>query len=401
MKRLNEIMARLAAISTELMGITDPVASREQVRALNAEMDSLESEKELIEARNRSGGAPIGAPIPKPGEATRSASDPYATEEYRNAFMTFARSGRVTPELSAGIPTEQRLDAMTTVSEITAVVPTTILNEVIKELKSYGSIYSRVRKLNVKGGVQIPILSLKPTATWIGESASSEKKKVTANTSISFGYYGLECKVSQSLLANTVSLSGFESIITDLIVEGMMGALETSIVSGNGTGKCLGITADTRVPAGQIVTLSSAEFTAWDQWKKKVFAKLPRAYKGGATFIMSSGTFEGYIDGMVDANGQPIGRINFGINGAEQYMFGGKEVLDVEDDLIASYDDASVGDVVAIYLNLKNYGLNTNMQLSMFRYFDHDTNEWIDKAILIADGKLIDANGVVIVKKGA
>jgi hypothetical protein len=39
--------------------------------------------------------------------------------------------------------------------------------------------------------------------------------------------------------------------------------------------------------------------------------------------------------------------------------------------------------------------------MMMFRYFDHDTNEWIDKAILINDGKLLDPHGVVIVKKGA
>ena len=62
---------------------------------------------------------------------------------------------------------------------------------------------------------------------------------------------------------------------------------------------------------------------------------------------------------------------------------------------------AKAGDVVAVYANLNNYGWNSNMTMTLFRYFDHDTNEWVDKAILIADGKLIDPNGVVIVKKGA
>jgi HK97 family phage major capsid protein len=184
-------------------------------------------------------------------------------------------------------------------------------------------------------------------------------------------------------------------------VEAMVKGLDTAIIKGNGTGKCLGITADNRVPAGQIVTISSTEFAAWDAWKKKVFAKMPLAYKAGASFFMASGTFEGYIDGMVDANGQPIGRVNYGIVNGPQERFGGKEVILVEDDIIANYDDASVGDVVAVYCNLKNYGLNSNMQMTMFRYFDHDTNEWVDKAILIVDGKLIDPNGVVIVKKGA
>jgi hypothetical protein len=41
------------------------------------------------------------------------------------------------------------------------------------------------------------------------------------------------------------------------------------------------------------------------------------------------------------------------------------------------------------------------MQMTMYRWLDHDTNQWVDKSILIADGKLLDAAGVIIVKKGA
>jgi HK97 family phage major capsid protein len=262
-------------------------------------------------------------------------------------------------------------------------------------------VFSRVRKISVRGGVNIPILSLKPTATWIGETTTSDKQKVQANSNISFSYYGLECKVSTSLLADTVTLTGFENTITDLIVEAMVKTLDFSIVKGNGTGKCLGISADTRIPASQIVTLTAAEFGSWAAWKKKVFAKMPLSYKAGATFLMASGTFEGYIDGMVDTTGQPIGRINYGITNGPQERFGGKEVVLVEDDIIAPYDDAASSEVVAIYCNLRNYGVNSNMQMTMFRYFDHDTNEWVDKAILIVDGKLIDPYGVVIVKKAA
>ncbi len=337
--------------------------------------------------------ASFGIQQPQTEQRAAAVEDPYGTLEYRKAFMTYATTGKVTPEL--------RGDAMTTTSEISAMIPTTILNEVIKKVTQYGQIFSGVRKLNVKGGLTIPILSLLPTATWIGETPTSEKKKVTANTNVTFSYYGLECKVSTSLLADTVSLAGFEAIVTDLIVEAMVKALDEAIIKGNGTGKCLGITADTRVPAAQIITISSADFQSWEAWKKKVFAKMPLAYKAGASFFMASGTFEGYIDGMVDANGQPVGRVNYGITDGPQERFGGKPVIQVEDDIIANYDDASTGDVVAVYCNLKNYGFNSNMQMMMFRYFDHDTNEWIDKAILIADGKLIDPNGVVIIKKGA
>lgn len=340
-----------------------------------------------------------------PGQQQRGAEieDPLNTLEYRRAFMDFARTGRVSEALRAGMTSamELRDNAMTTTADVAAIIPTTILNEIIQKVTEYGQIFSRVRKLSIKGGVTVPILSLKPVATWIGEDKTSDKQKVQANTNISFSYYGLECKVSTSLLADTVTLAGFENTITELITEAMLVALETAIIKGNGTGKCLGITADSRVPAAQIVTLSSADFVDWSAWKKKVFAKMPLKYKAGAAFFMASGTFEGYIDGMVDANGQPVGRVNYGITNGPQNRFGGKEVIEVEDDIIANYDDANTGDVVAIYCNLKNYAFNSNMQMMMFRYFDHDTNEWVDKAILIADGRLIDPYGVVIIKKGA
>lgn len=331
------------------------------------------------------------------GQAAQARSaepiDPYGTLEYRNAFMHFAKTGEQKPEM--------RSNEMTTTTDVSAVIPTTILNEVISKMTVHGQIFSRVRKLNIKGGVSIPILSLKPVATWITQAAPSEKKKVTANTSVTFSYYGLECKVSISLLADTTTLAGFETIITDLIVEAMVKAVELAIFNGVGATQPLGLTVDPRVPAGQIVTMTEEEIASWDGWATKVFAIMPLAYKAGANFFMASGTFEGYINGMVDANGQPIGRVNYSITDSLQERFGGKGVILVEDEVIPSFTTAEDDDVIAVYCNLNNYGLNSNMQMTMFRYFDHDTNEWVDKAILIADGKLIDPNGIVIVKKSA
>lgn len=423
-KKLQALLQKKEARKAELGTKANATEDIAELRSINTELEALNGEiaelRGMIDAMpddapggtppatppagEQRGAAPVGAGqilgtygVGQTGQPvqqrTEEPEDRYATLEYRKAFMRFATTGEVTPEL--------RANAMTGTADITAVIPSTILNEVIRKVTEYGQVFSRVRKLNVKGGLTIPILSLKPTATWIGEAATSDKQKVQANTNISFAYYGLECKVSVSLLADTVSLTGFESTITDLIVEAMVQGLDLAIIKGNGIGKALGVTVDNRVPAAQIVTLSAADFAAWDAWKKKVFAKMPLKYKAGATFVMASGTFEGYIDGMVDANGQPVGRINYGIVDGPQERFGGKEVIQVEDDIIAPYDDAAVGDVVAVYCNLKNYGLNSNMQMTMFRYFDHDTNEWVDKAILTCDGKLIDPNGVVIVKKGA
>lgn len=397
MKTLAEIKARKKAIGVLLNGDgeIDIDALEAEMRELDTEEAKIEKRNVMLAALNAGAGQPVpGADNPNVNPEERKEINKFGTVEYRKQFMEFCRNG--TP-----IGMEYRADAFTTTTDASAVIPSTILDEVIKEMKTYGQIFSRIRSLNIKGGVTVPILSLKPVATWITQATPSDRLKVTANTSVSFSYYGLECKVAVSLLSETVSLSSFETTIIGLIAEAMIKAIDIAIIKGSGTGEPLGVTLDPRVPAGQIITLSAADFVQWDSWKKKVFAKIPLTYRAGGSFIMAAGTFEGYIDGMVDANGQPIGRINYGITDAPQERFGGREVILVEDDVVTPYDTAAVADVVAVYCKLGDYAINSNMQMQMFRWLDHDTNQWVDKALLIADGKILDPNGVVIVKKGA
>lgn len=332
----------------------------------------------------------------KYGQNPGNDGDRTNTVEYRSAFMEFVCRG-------VPIPMELRADATTKTTDASAVIPTTILGEIIREVKTYGEIYSKVRHLNVQGGVQIPILSIVPVATWITANTAtseSEKQKLEANTSISFSYFGLECKVAQTLLVNVTTLDMFQELFVKLASEAMVKAMEIAIVSGTGSGMPLGITKDTRVPPANVVTMSPDEFKSWSAWKKKVFAKMKKSYRKGE-FIMAQGTFDGYIDGMVDQNGQPIGRVNYGITDGEAYRFGGKTVTTVEDDVVADYDTAGTGDVVAVFADLSNYGLNSNMEMQVVKWVDNDTNEIKNKCILICDGKLIDPNGVLIIKKGA
>lgn len=322
--------------------------------------------------------------------------DVTSTLAYRKAFMDYCKTGKRSEVLKF-----RSADASTGASDAGAVIPSTIVQEIIEELKSYGNVYALVRKLAIKGGVTVPILSVKPTATWVGENTSGDKQKIDLSTNVSFSYYVLECKIAVSIVADATTLDLFESTIASVGVEAITKQLDIAIVKGLGTGSPLGITVDNRIPSTHVVTLAPADFQKWDMWKKKVFAKMPAAYKGGAVFLMASGTFESYIDGMVDVNGQPIGRVNYGITNGPQEMFGGKQVVEVEDDVINNYDDAATGDVVAIYGNLNNYAINSNMQLTTFRYLDQDTNQYVNKLLLIADGKMLDPNGFVIVKKGA
>ena len=41
------------------------------------------------------------------------------------------------------------------------------------------------------------------------------------------------------------------------------------------------------------------------------------------------------------------------------------------------------------------------VRFSMMRYFDQETNEWVDKAIVVVDGKVLNPAGFVKILKGA
>lgn len=322
-------------------------------------------------------------------EAPEQPEDAFDTEQYRKAFMDYTQRG-------TAIPIEFRQAEKTSIGDVGAVVPTTLFNRIIREMDTYGNIWAKVTKMNVKGGVDIPIATVKPTASWVGEGAS-EAQKLDANDKVSFKYHTLEVKISQTLLVATVTLSAFEELFVKLAAEAMIKACEAAIINGDGNGKMLGITKDPRVT--KVVTMSPSEFKSWEAWHKKVKMKIKKAYQRGE-FIMAQATFDGYIDGMVDKNGNSINASTRGIDGEVAYRFMGKGVETVEEDLIKDFDTASTGDVVAIFGVLSDYLVNTNMQLTTVKWPDHDTNEIKNKCTMIADGKVGDPYGFILIKKG-
>lgn len=407
--RKKEELTKLQKRSDESEDLAEVRAIGQTMEALKREIEEAEEQLAALEDEGDDDGAGSnarGAVIPQGAQLRNeqvvgsfvqqrgsNPSDPRDTVEYRTAFMNFVCRG--TP-----IPAEFRANETTTTGDVGAAIPTTYLNEIIQKLESYGNVYAQVRKLNIQGGVSIPISDLKPVANWIGEDTTSDDQELSAKKSITFSYYGIECKIAQSLLVNITTLKAFQDTFIPLATEAIVKGIEITIFNGNGEGKPLGVTKDTRVPETNIITLTEEEFNSWGGWHKKVKAKMKKAYRKG-TFYMNQATFDGHIDGMEDKNGQPVGRITYGINGEEQYRFLGKSVETVDDECIVSYDDAKEGDVVAIFMNPKDYGVNSNMTLVVVKWTDHDSNKIKNKAIMIVDGKLIDANGVLIIKKGA
>ena len=79
--------------------------------------------------------------------------------------------------------------------------------------------------------------------------------------------------------------------------------------------------------------------------------------------------------------------------------FFGRTIDVVEPDVIGDFDDASNGDVVGIFWQPEAYAINSNMEFGMKRYFDEETNEWVNKMLVVVDGKLVNPAGVWLIKK--
>lgn len=325
---------------------------------------------------------------------TRTAESYLDTLEYRQAFATYVRTGVWNYE--------RRENAQVTTADIGKIIPNTIMQEVIKELKSYGNLFNRVRKLNVQGGVEFPIEDLVPQIKWITETTVSDTQKAPElKNSVVFGYHIAEARIAQTLLSQVVSLSLLESEIAKLLAEAFVKEFDRIIISGSGAGQPLGLLNDTRVLTKNKITMAAADAVDWSKWREKLFAKIPLSYRAGGVLVMTVDTWEGLICTMKDSNNRPIYTETYDVNtGAPTYRFNGKEVMLVENDLgIYDYSTATTGQPYMVYFKPTDYAINSNLQIGFKRYFNEDTNKWVNKGLCIMDGKLLDVNSCYIIKK--
>lgn len=378
-EEITALEKEVTALQEERAAIIAAAEKRNELLAQIAEGDTA-GEEDGIEMRTIRNFAGAAGEQPEKKEA----EDKYNSMEYRKAFMQYVIRGDE-------IPKEYRADAVSKTSDVGAVIPTTVLNQIVEKLESTGMILARVTRTAYKGGVGIPVSTVKPVATWVNEGAGSDKQKknISKEGMITFAYHKLRCAVAVSLEVETMAIPAFESLIISNIVEAMTKALEQAIISGDGTGKPKGILKET---AAQSVT------SAAPSYKDLIEAegKLPLAYENGAVWCMSKATFMKYY-GLLDSNGQPIGRVNYGIAGKPERYLLGREVVCC--DHVTTYAATlSEGDVFAFLFNFKDYVLNTNYAMGVKKYEDDDTDDTVTRGVMLVDGKAVDINSFVPIK---
>lgn len=337
------------------------------------------------------------------GFEVKRSEDPFDTDAYNEAFFKYMTRGEKTPGIiqPGQRPAYLRADQFTTVaSDVPNYVPTHMMNDIIEKAEDYGRIWPMLTKTNVQGGVEYPTGSFEPTASWVTEAAASDDQKLVDDEPISFSYYMLECKLAQSFLSSATTIEAFQRKFPEAALKAVIKKLEEGYLNGTGTGQMTGILKDSRIPSGNKIALTADDISGWEGWHKKVKAKMKVEYRDGI-FIMNQATFDAYIDGMVDANGQPVARCNYGLNGEETYRFMGRQVLIVGDSFLKSFDDGSNGDAFALFTKPSDYAVNSNMAMRAVRWTDEDNNLYKNKVQTIVDGKILRPWGTLILTKSA
>lgn len=389
MNRLKQIMDRKAEIRKTLESDekVDLVAIEKELRELDEEQKEIEKRQQLMqEAREINEGVATGANVIQTFNTNPEKRNEEGTNslEYRNAFMNYVVEG-------TKIPTELRADSITKTTDVGVLVPETVLNKIIEKLEATGMILPLITRTSVKGGLSIPNSSIKPVATWVAEGVGSDKQKKTLGTT-TFSYHKLRCAVAISLETDVMTLSAFESALTNNVVEAMVKAIEQAIISGSGIGQPKGILME-EPNEDQVIEVATCDY----QTLIEAESALPLEYESNAVWTMTKKTFMKFM-GMLDANGQPIGRINYGINGKPERILLGRTVKLCN--YIDSFTDSlAEGQPFAFLFDYKDYILNTNFQMGIKKYEDNETDDLVNKSIMIADGKVLVKESLVVLKK--
>ena len=304
--------------------------------------------------------------------------------EYRTAFMNNVMRG-------AAMPKFQNADQNTLTTDVGTVIPEVLVSKIIAKAETAGQIYAKVTKTHYKGGVTIPTQNVKPVASWVAEGKGSDKQKTTTG-SITFTWHKLRCAISMSLETETMTLDIFESTFVAQVSEAMIKAIEEAIFNGNGTSQPKGILKETP-GAGKALSVANGSKIDYE-FLLKCEAAVDEEYDNGAEWYMSKKTFYEDVLSITDQAGQPIARVNVGINGKPEQTILGRKV-NFTNYLPKFESNPSASKVFGFIFNMSDYVLNENLAITVKQYEDNDTDDKITKAVMLTDGKCIQTYSLV------
>lgn len=370
-----------------------------ELRRLDTEIKEVESQIEQINKDNEQfRNENLGGNVNMPNNVVYT-RDSEKNLEYRMKFMNAVQSFN----LSA---LEKRAEGHTTTADVEIVIPENLVNDIITEVTNRGYILSRVNRTNFAIGQTIPIGMTKVTATWVGttqvptgEGLGSSVQKSGVENYIVFSNFKLRCVVGMTHEAGIQSLPIFEQKFVQMVSDAMVEALEKAVVSGTGVSQPKGILLETP-KAGQALNLTANEEFTFKRLLKFV-GSVPAKYRSGAVIFATQNTFFEWM-GVTDDQGQPVARVNYGLDGAMSQSLFGMPVI-FADEYLQDYVEGggAAANIFAFIYNFKEYTLNTNYNLGLAERTVWENENKEIKAVMAVDGKAVTINSLVTWTKAA
>lgn len=382
-KNRNELLDAANA-AVEASDMETYKAKCDEVEALDANWEQMAQAKANIEALKGAAKAPVNI-TPAGNFKAETAED--TDLEYRKSFMNYVMKGEPIKMSNT--------DATSLTTDVGAAIPQTILNKIVEKVEKVGNILNLVTRTYYKGGVVVPTSAAKPTAAWVAEQGDVDSQKKQLG-SVTFAYNKLKVKVAVSLEVSVITLDIFEKTLINQVSEAIARALDAAIINGRGTTtyhEPEGILKSSNLVEGQNVNVTEGNAVTYAD-VIGLEALLPEGYDD-AIYVMNKKTFVSQVLGMVDDNGQPIARIDSGIDGKPAYSLFGRHVEFTSQ--MPAYVGGSVtaDTIVAFLFRMEDYMLNTNLQPTISKYVDQETDDEVTKCIMLADGKVVDNSSLV------
>ncbi len=359
-------------------------------------------------------------------QGVERSDSPLSTMEYRKAFMNYAQTGVRSETLNSSLAEYRSLQYRaeggetvdSTLNEVVStqlgvLLPHTVVQEIITKVeKVRGNLYSRVKKLNVRGGVEYPIGAFDAEFFWGGKDGNDTEHGVSeeqgvkgVKDSIIFAYHIGEVRISQSLLQSILTVEAFEKELVNALVTAYITAMDKAIMFGSGKAQPTGIITEANNPNGRISKGNIIEFTEdevadWTAWERKLFAEIPMAIEAeNPEFVMAKQTYVSNLCTLKDKNNQPIQKAGFDSDD-KKHKFNEYEVNRVEKDIFVDFNSAENGAYFGmLWVPEKAYAINSNMSFGYRKYYDEDKNKWVNKGLVIVDGKPLNTDYIYLFKK--
>lgn len=285
---INEIEARMAEIATEMNNDgADIDALTEEVRKMNERKETLKKDAEKRQALRNAVAAGAGKTVRTFDEEKREKVEyDAASPEYRRAFM----KNLLGEEMTA----EERAAWVHTTANTTAVLPTTMLNNIWDLVSSQHSIMGDITIYRTGTIIEV----VKHTAIAQGDAANVNENAANDDEKNTFVKVTLSGKdfskhVDVSYAMERMSIDALESYLTNEIANQIGAAMASDVITQIGTdmdsGNKVNSAANNEVTFKELAAL---------------FGKLERAQN--VTVYAKRSTVYKYLVGMVDSNKRPV-----------------------------------------------------------------------------------------------